>query len=138
VPAIFGDQPVVNAEDEIEAFETRLLSAPTRLAVRDLAAAVHARGGLFVAAHADRPSFSISSQLGVLAGDEGFDAMELTPGADAAHWARRFPGLPILRASDAHRLQDIGAAWNEAALPALSVAALRDALAAGAVRGVVA
>lgn len=133
-PEIFGDQPVVNAAEEVEELEWRLLSAPTTITVREAAAAVHRLGGLFVAAHADRPSFSVSSQLGVLAGDEGFDALELTPRADLAACRRRLGAPPVLRGSDAHRLDEIGQVWNEASLPAFTVAAIRAALAAGAAR----
>ena len=137
VPRLFGEQPVVDVEDQVVDQEWHLLSAPTRLAVRAVADAVHALGGLFIASHVDRAVFSISSQLGVLSGDEGFDAMELTRHAERAIWRRRFPGLPILCASDAHQLQDIGSAWNEADLPEFTVASLRAALAADAVHCVV-
>jgi hypothetical protein len=136
-PELFGEQPVVNADDQVVDLEWRLLGAPTSLAVRDVAAAVHRLGGLFIAAHVDRPMFSVSSQLGVLAGDEGFDAMELTRHAERALWRRRFPGLPVVCSSDAHQLRDIGDAWNEADLPDFTVAGLRAALAADAVHCVV-
>jgi hypothetical protein len=137
VPKLFGEQPVVNVDDQVVALEGRLLCAPTRLAVREVGAAVHALGGLFIAAHVDRPIFSISSQLGMLAGDEGFDAMELTRHAERALWRQRFPGLPIVCSSDAHELRDIGTAWNEADLPDFTVTSLRAALAADAVHCVV-
>lgn len=137
VPDVFGEQPVVNADDEVEDLEPHLLSAPVSLAVREVADAVHKLGGLFIASHADRTVFSISSQLGVLAGDEGFDAMELTIHADPARWKQRFPGLPVVCSSDAHELSDIGTAWNEADLPDFTVASLRAALLADAVRCVI-
>jgi PHP family Zn ribbon phosphoesterase len=137
VPGVFGEQPVVNDNDEVTELEPRLLSAPTRLAVRDVAARVHALGGLFVASHVDRPFFSVASQLGKLSGDEGFEAMELTLRADHALWKQIFPGLPVLCSSDAHQLVDIGLAWNEADLPDFTVASLRAALQADAVRCVI-
>lgn len=133
-PEIFGVQPVVSVDDEILELEWRFLSAPTSLSVRDAAKRVHWLGGLWIAAHADRPSFSVFSQFGVLAGDEGFDAIELTARAERALWRRRCGGLPTLRASDAHQLDAIGSAWNEADLPAFNVAALRVVLAVDAVR----
>ena len=137
VPKLFGEQPVVDADDQILDLDWHLLSAPALLPVREVAAAVHSLGGLFIASHVDRPMFSISSQLGMLAGDEGCDAMELTRHAERAIWRRRFPGLPVLCASDAHQLQDIGTAWNEAPLPDFSVASLHAALAADEVHCVV-
>ena len=56
-----GDQPVVNADDEIEDLEERLLVAPTRLPLREAGERVHALGGLFIAAHIDRSVFSVTS-----------------------------------------------------------------------------
>jgi len=134
VPDVFGDQPVVDVDEQVLELEWRMLSASTRLTVGEVAAVVHALGGLFVAAHVDRPSFSVSSQLGMLSGDEGFDAMELTRHAKPAYWRNRFPGLPVLCASDAHELDEIGAVWNEAELATFSVHTFRAALVAGGVR----
>ena len=136
-PEIFGQQPVVDAEDNVEDMDWNMLSMPTILTVRQVSAAVHNLGGLCIASHVDRPIFSVSSQLGELTGDEGFDAMELTRHAERALWRQRYPGLPILCASDAHQLCDIGSAWNEADLPDFTVASLRAALAADAVHCVV-
>jgi len=128
-----GVQPVGDAVGQGMDRERHLLSAPAQLAVREVAVVVHHLGGLFIAAHADRAIFSISSQLGVLTGDEGFEAMELTRHAQRALWRQRFPGLPILCASDAHQLCDIGMSWNEADLPDFTVASLRAVLARDAV-----
>lgn len=133
-PEIFGDQPVVNVDEEIEELEWRLLAAPTRLALRETGAAAHALGGLFIAAHIDRPTASVFSQLGVLSGDEGFDALELSAFADEATWRARTHGLPLIRSSDAHYLHTVGAVWSEADLPEFTVAALRAALQRGTVQ----
>jgi len=133
-PDIFGDQPVVNAHGEVERLETRLLGAPCGLSLPELRDAVHARDGLFIAAHVDRPVFSVFSQLGVLSGDEGFDACEISAHADAARWRERTGACPLVRSSDAHYLCDIGRAWCEADLSAWSVAELRTALRQGRIR----
>lgn len=133
VPDVFGDQPVVNADDEIEDLESRLLGAPTRLSLREAGARIHGLGGLFIAAHVDRPVFSVTSQLGGLAGDEGFDAVELSRAADVVAWAPKVMGLPVVRSSDAHYLEMIGSVWSEADLPEFSVRALKAAFEARAV-----
>lgn len=133
-PDVFGDQPVVNARGEIEELEWRLLGAPTRLSLVEVGDAVRACGGLLVASHVDRPTFSFFSQLGVMSGDEGFDAMELSAHARESDWRARTAPLPMLRSSDAHYLHQIGRVWSEADLPAFSVAALRTVLQAGATR----
>jgi PHP family Zn ribbon phosphoesterase len=132
VPEVFGYQDVINADDESEGVETRLLSAPTRLTLRDVGERIHGLGGLFIAAHIDRSVFSITSQLGGLAGDEGFDAVEISRRADVAVWREKTLGLPFIRSSDAHYLDSIGTIWNEAALSEFSTAELKAAFAAHA------
>lgn len=131
-PDVFGYQAVVDVDDNVEELEWRLLSAPTRLPLRDVGELVHGLGGLFIAAHIDRPVFSVTSQLGGLAGDEGFDAVELSCHADVAVWSQKTLGLPFIRSSDAHYLDDIGAVWTEAELPEFSVPALKAAFTAHA------
>ena len=131
-PDVFGDQVVVNADDEVEDLDPHLLGAPTRLSIRDVGELVHGLGGLFVAAHIDRPVFSVTSQLGGLSGDEGFDAVELTRHAQGAAWRDRALGLPVLRSSDAHDLEGVGSAWTEAPLAEFSTRALRAAFEARA------
>ncbi len=127
-PEVFGDQPVVNADDEIEELEWRLLSAPCSLSVSEVGALIHERDGLFIASHIDRPVFSVFSQLGAISGNEGFDAVELTRHAAKEDWTAKIHGLPILRSSDAHLLATIGRIWNEAEMPKFSVEHLRSAL----------
>ncbi len=132
VPEVFGAQAVVSADEEVEELESHLLGAPTRLAIREVGERIHALGGLFIAAHIDRTVFSVTSQLGGLAGDEGFDAVELSRHADVAVWSKRALGLPFIRSSDAHFLDGIGAMWTEAELPEFSTRALKAAFEAHA------
>ncbi len=133
-PEVFGYQPVVNADEEIIEFEEHLLSAPTTLRIVEAGARIHALGGLFAAAHLDRAVFSITSQLGALAGDEGFDAVEISRRAGVEPWRARCLGLPVLRNSDAHYLHEIGAVYNMADLTEFSVGALKKALETGQVQ----
>lgn len=131
-PDVFGCQAVVNADDEVDALEWHMLGAPTSLPLRDVGVRVHELGGLFIAAHIDRPVFSVTSQLGGLSGDEGFDAVELSLHADVDVWKGRTLGLPFVRSSDAHYLDGIGTIWTEADLPAFSTRALKVAFEARA------
>jgi len=126
-PEVFGYQAVVNADNEVEELEWHMLGAPTRLPIRDVGLRVHALGGLFIAAHMDRSVFSVTSQLGGLAGDEGFDAVELSRHADVSVWKEKTLGLPFIRSSDAHYLDGIGTIWTEAELPEFSTRALKAA-----------
>ena len=127
-PEVFGDQPVVDADDNILEMEWRILAMPTRLSIREIGEEVHRIGGLFIAAHIDRPAFSITSQLGGLAGDEGFDAVELSKYAKSEEWGMgKTLGLPVIRSSDAHYLENIGDIWTDLALPDFTVAGFRSA-----------
>ena len=89
-------------------------------------------GGLLIAAHIDRPNFSVVSGLGAV--PEGcFDAVELSRTADAARWLPRAEGLATVRSSDAHNLDDVARVWTEAECE-FSVAGLRAVFAARATR----
>ena len=107
----FGDQVVVNEKDEIVRFERRLLANAASVTLDEACAEVHARGGLAIAAHVDRPAHSVVSQLG-FPSSVRLDAVELTRHATEgfvathAHWLR---GLAAVRFSDAHFLHDVGA-----------------------------
>jgi len=111
--AFFGEQRVLAADGSERGREPLALATATPLDVNAVVALVHRHGGLAVAAHIDRRSFGVIGQLGFFPDDAGFDAVEVSkhvvPGspedvACAAH------GLPVLRCSDGHYLDDIGAA----------------------------
>ena len=129
-PEVFGYQAVVDADENVLELEWRLLGAPTSLPLHDVGLRVHGLGGLFIAAHLDRAVFSITSQLGGLAGDEGFDAIELSRHADVEVWRGKLMGLPFIRSSDAHNLEGIGSIWTQGDLPEFSTRALKAAFTA--------
>ena len=132
-PETFGDQPVVTWDDNIVELEWRILAMGCRLSIPEVAAKVHARGGLYLAAHVDRPNFSVLGSLGAIPGG-CFDAVELSRTADAAAWQPKAAGYAVTRSSDAHSLDDVARVWTEADLPTFSVAALKAAFAARATR----
>lgn len=102
---LWGCQSVVDENDEVVRLNKRLLIGATGLALKALVEEIHALGGLAVASHVDRGSFSVISQLGYIPEDIEFDALETTGGAfkegPHAHAA-------WISSSDAHRLDDIG------------------------------
>ena len=132
-PEVFGDQPVVDADETIIELEWRLLSAATRHPLHAISAEAHRLGGLLIACHVDRPVFSVFARLGVLSGDEGFDAMELGRTALESEWRTRTLPHPLIRSSDSHYLADVGTAWTEADLSEFSIAELRAAFLRGTV-----
>ena len=109
----FGCQAIVNEADEVEGFSERLLIGATELALSDLVRQIHDFGGLAVASHIDRESFSVISQLGFIDSEIPFDALEISWRTGAANARRQYPelsGYAFLTSSDAHRLEDIGKA----------------------------
>ena len=123
-PETFGDQPVVTGDDDIVEMEWRILAMGCRRTIPETAAKVHELGGLYIAAHIDRPNFSVLSGLGAI--PEGcFDAVELSRTADADVWLPKAAGYAVTRSSDAHNLDDVARVWTEAPLDEFSTAALK-------------
>ena len=123
-PETFGDQPVVTWDDDIVEMEWRILAMGCRRTIPETAAKVHELGGLYIAAHIDRPNFSVLSGLGAI--PEGcFDAVELSRTADADVWLPKAAGYAVTRSSDAHNLDDVARVWTEAPLDEFSTAALK-------------
>lgn len=133
-PETFGDQPVVTASEEIVEMEWRILAMACRLTVAQVAEECRALGGMLVAAHVDRPAFSVFSQLGGIPADAAFDAVEISRTADESLWLPRTADYAATRSSDAHNLDDVAAVWSEADIASFSVASLKEAFAARAVR----
>jgi hypothetical protein len=72
---------------------------------------IHSLGGLAVASHVDRRSFSVVSQLGFLPAEVRFDALEISAAGAARGRAAEFlaAGLPLLCSSDGHSPEEVGA-----------------------------
>jgi len=109
----FGEQHLLDAAGLETGRETLALATATALDVDAAVDLVHRHGGLAVAAHIDRKSFGVIGQLGFFPAGAGFDAVELSRHVPAgsergAEFAAH--GLPILHSSDAHFVQDVGAA----------------------------
>lgn len=110
-PDRFGDQVWVNRHDEIMGEAPYLLLSALDRNVGQVAAFVKQLGGLFIAAHVERPSFSLVSQLGFIDPSLPLDAIEY---ADASRFARLLSEQSYLSnytsypASDAHYPEQIG------------------------------
>ena len=128
-PDTFGDQPVVTWDDDIVEMEWRILAMGCRRTIPETAAKCRELGGVYIAAHIDRPNFSVYSQLGGI--PEGcFDAVELSRTADETVWIPKAEGYAVTRSSDAHNLDDVARVWTEAGLDSFSVAGLKAAFSA--------
>jgi 3',5'-nucleoside bisphosphate phosphatase len=126
----FGCQAIVNELDEVEGFNNRLLIGATELALSDLVRLVHDLGGIAIASHIDRESFSVISQLGFVDPEIPFDALEISGRTGLTNARRKYPelaGYPLLTSSDAHRCEDIGKGLTEFFLEEPSVHELKMA-----------
>lgn len=108
---LFGEQIVVNENDEVLDFNKKLLIGATSLSAQEIVKTIHSLGGIAVASHVDREAFSIISQLGFIPKDLQFDALEISPKINKGKAEFSFRGyrfFPWITSSDAHWLKDMG------------------------------
>ncbi len=104
-PALFGEQSVMDAQDQPVATEPRLLIQATTATLAEISAQVIALGGVVVPAHINREASSLLGVLGFFPPDVAFTAVEVAasappPRANVDQYVR-------LHSSDAHQLEDI-------------------------------
>lgn len=106
----FGDQVVVNEENEIIRFENKLLLNSAQISITDATAWIKDHGGIAIPSHIDSPTFSIISQLGFIPEDLPFDALEVRNKDKAMELLPLImkKDIPFVSFSDAHYIQDIG------------------------------
>ena len=104
-PEVFGEQLITDEQDNVIGHNRRLLIGATDLTLEEVVRAVHEFGGIAIASHVDRPSFSVLSQLGFIPDGLGLDGVEVCSD-DVPDLPE---GLGVVNSSDAHRPEDIGA-----------------------------
>ena len=77
-PRIFGRQLVLNSQDEITGEEENLLVNAIDMDIYEVSAETKKRGGLFIPAHIDKSSYSVTANLGFLPPDLYVDGLEIT------------------------------------------------------------
>ncbi len=108
---LFGMQVVANELDEVESMNNRLLIGATSLSINEVIDSVHKNNGLIIAAHIDRESYSVISQLGFIPDDFEFDCLEVSKRLtlkDAGNMFGEYKKYPFITSSDSHELEDIG------------------------------
>lgn len=129
VPDKFGYQVWVNRNEEIMGEQPWLLISGLNKSIDEVGAMVKSLNGLFVAAHIDRPRFSVISQLGFIDPLLPLDALEISPRANMDELLAKHPYLanyPLYTASDAHLPEQIGTAVSiiEAQAPTFAEVAM--------------
>jgi hypothetical protein len=126
------DQVIVDAADDVTGFCPRCLFGATLFSVHDAVDLIHGHGGLVIACHIDRESFSIVSQLGFIPPGLKLDAVEVSSRISAAEAKTAFgpfDDLPIVRFSDAHKPEEIGTAVTDFLVESPALEEIRKALA---------
>lgn len=131
----FGAQFIVDDDDNFIAEEERMLLGPLKLPAAEVIQKVNAMGGMAIAAHVDRPSYSLLMQLGFLPSDMGLAAAEISPTGIRELKEQKLKlalgGLNYVTDSDAHMMDSfINGPKNLITVKSLTVAELKLALAA--------
>lgn len=130
-PDAFGRQLVMDGEGTTKGECLRLLMGAVDLSLEEVIHAVHRLEGLVIAAHVDRPSFSVIANLGMVPPGAQFDALEISASLTREEAVWRFPsiaGFPLVTASDAHFPQEIGGSPTLFLLERMDLGEMRMAL----------
>jgi 3',5'-nucleoside bisphosphate phosphatase len=130
-PETFGRQLMMDGDGSTTGECTRLLIGAADMAMEEIITHVHRLEGLVIAAHVDRPSFSVIANLGMVPPGARFDALEISAGLLREEAVARHPligAFPLVTASDAHRPEDIGSSPTLFLLERMDVDELRKAL----------
>lgn len=131
-PEYFGEQVVIDLEEEILRFEKKLLINGASIGLEDACAEVRSRGGVVIPSHVDKPVDSILSQIGFVPQDLPIDALEITQRTEVEAMLAGDPALAAfnwVRFSDAHYLRDIGSQYTTFHVEVPTVAEMQLALA---------
>ena len=117
---IFGEQILMNENDEPLGEEEYLLINATEIAFEDAGDAVCAHGGIMIPAHLDKESDSLLSSLGFIPPESTFSCAEIRDMNNLDRLRHAHPYLEscrIISNSDAHYLWDIHEAENRLSFP---------------------
>ena len=104
--AVFGDQLIVDEDNEIVGQEERMLLNSAEIGLYDLVPLILSCGGKAVPAHIDRDANGILNILGELPSDLPFSALEFSPYA-SRELKEKYALYKQIVNSDAHTLSDI-------------------------------
>ena len=114
-PEVFGNQLILDGEDEKLGEEEKLLIMATDLWAADAIALARSYGAHVRPAHIDRTSNGMISILGDIPREYEFNVVEFRDKDNEADYFRDYPsieGCRVVICSDAHRLVDINEANN--------------------------
>lgn len=128
---IFGEQLIMDENDEIEGSVERLLLTASDLGVDDIFRVMAEVGGVAIPAHADRESYGIVARLGSVPDYLDIKYLEISCRCSKSLFEKQLgaPGkYSFIRSSDAHSLGHILERESFLEMDAISVKGLLDAL----------
>ena len=113
-PDIFGEQRIIDEDDEITGYEDTLLINATDLEAGSAISLVRSYGGTCYPAHIDREANGMIAILGGIPAEYGFSCVEFNDSANRNGYFQQYAlsGKKTLVNSDAHYLWDINEAEN--------------------------
>lgn len=111
---IFGDQLILDSEDEIIGSEEHLLSNATTISLDEAPSLIREYGGICYPAHIDRDANGIIAILGTLPPSPAFNCVEVRDSGSIPEYKEKY-GLSdklIIVSSDSHYLTDISESNN--------------------------
>ncbi len=109
-PTVFGEQLVLDKDDNVLGFEHTLLITASTISANDAVAIVSDYGGICYPAHLDRSSYSLISNLGIIDDSFNFNCAEIFDSDMIPQMKTQHPylnNLKILSSSDAHYLENM-------------------------------
>jgi len=137
-PSYFGDQVVVDCNDDIVRFEERLLLNSVQISLNDAVFLAKNAGAAVISSHIDSPNYSIISQLGYVPNDLPLDALEIRNKANIPQLMQFILNkeIPFVTFSDAHYIDDIGKRTTDLKLNKPSILEIKNALSEMGKRGI--
>jgi len=134
-PDFFGDQVVVDEQDNIIRHEEKLLLNALELSIPELLELVLRHQGYCIPAHVESAPFGLLVNLGLVPSELDGSVLEISCAARSETVLKMYPDLarfPLISNSDAHFLKDIGRAHtvfnaSDHSLPSLIAAARNGA-----------
>ncbi len=126
--AMRGSQRVVDMHGRTVRLAEYMLTGKTSLKVTEVLQQARPLGGIAVAAHVDRPIFSVATKYGCIPAEMKFDALEVSPNAHLEKAREFFPDFPVVTSSDAHTLKEIGKVRTHLRIHGLDFRGVREAL----------
>jgi PHP family Zn ribbon phosphoesterase len=127
--AYFGEQFIADEDDHITHANDKLLIGATELGVNEIVGMTHGRGGMAIASHVNRESYSLIGQLGFIPEKLPLAALELSLDHKSGKTAEyKNYGYPLVAFSDAHYLEDIGKSYTTCHINEFSLAEMEMAL----------